>query len=106
MSKEDKIIKDLKKRNDSLSHQYTMIRIREVRYERECVKLKEENEALKTCIMTDHHKIHALVDTIDKAINYIDQVIMYKPCAREIDDELNTLIGILGGDSNEKNICS
>lgn len=37
----------------------------------------------------------------ETAINYIDQVIGYKPCAREIDEELNTLIGILRGGNNE-----
>lgn len=34
------------------------------KYEIEC--LKKENEALKTCIMTDHHKIHELTDVIDE----------------------------------------
>ena len=37
----------------------------------------------------------------ESAINYIDQVLMYKPCAKEIDEELNTLISILRGDFNE-----
>ena len=49
----------------------------------EIEQLKQENKQLK--------------DIRETAINYIDQVIMYKPCAREIDDELNTLIGILRG---------
>lgn len=44
-------------------------------------KLQQENQQLKKSKET--------------AINYIDQVIMYKPCAREIDEELNALIGIL-----------
>lgn len=34
---------------------------------------------------------------IDTAINYIDQVIGYKPEARTLDKELNTLTGILMG---------
>ena len=49
-------------------------------------------------------KIHALItenqqlkDIRETAINYIDQVIMYKSCAREIDEELDILIGILRG---------
>lgn len=42
-----------------------------------------------------------LKDIRETAINYIDQVIGYKPCAREIDEELNTLIGILRGDNND-----
>lgn len=49
--------------------------------------LKEENKQLK--------------DIRETAINYIDQVIMYKPCAREIDKELDTLIGILRGKYDE-----
>ena len=46
-------------------------------------ELQQENKQLK--------------DIRETAINYIDQVIMYKSCAREIDEELNTLIGILRG---------
>ena len=43
-----------------------------------------------------------LEERIDKAINYIDQVIMYKQVAKEIDKELNELLGILIlGDNNE-----
>lgn len=37
------------------------------------------------------------------AINYIDQVIGYKPSAREIDKELDTLVGILRGAKDENN---
>ena len=50
-------------------------------------KLQQENKQLK--------------DIRETAINYIDQVVMYKPCAREISEELNTLIGILRGGNNE-----
>ena len=50
-------------------------------------RLEQENQQLK--------------DIRETAINYIDQVIMYKSCAREIDEELNTLIGILRGGNNE-----
>lgn len=50
-------------------------------------ELQQENKQLK--------------DIRETAINYIDQVIMYKPCAREIDKELDTLIGILRGGNNE-----
>ena len=49
--------------------------------------LQQENKQLK--------------DIRETAINYIDQVIMYKSCAREIDEELNTLIGILRGGNND-----
>ena len=50
-------------------------------------QLQQENKLLK--------------DIREIAINYIDQVIMYKPCAREIDKELDTLIGILRGKYDE-----
>lgn len=40
-------------------------------------------------------EIKELKSKIDKAINYIDQVIMYKQVAKEIDKELNELLGIL-----------
>ena len=52
------------------------------------MKLQQENEQLK--------------DIRETAINYIDQVIMYKPCAREIDKELDILIGILRGGNDEQ----
>ena len=53
--------------------------------------------------VSEMHKTMALYslqseEKQDRAINYIDQVIMYKPCAREIDEELNTLIGIIRGE--------
>lgn len=47
MSKEDKIIKDLKKRNNSLLHQFDMTRMREISFSNKCERLKEENEKLK-----------------------------------------------------------
>lgn len=53
----------------------------------EIEQLKQENKQLK--------------DIRETAINYIDQVIMYKSCAREIDKELDILIGILRGGNNE-----
>lgn len=51
------------------------------------IELQQENKRLK--------------ESKETAINYIDQVIMYESCAKEIDEELNTLIGILRGDFNE-----
>ena len=59
-----------------------------IRSQAEAIELLEqENKRLK--------------ENKETAINYIDQVLMYKPCAKEIDEELNTLISILRGDFNE-----
>ena len=58
---------------------------------------KELNSNREYYIKKLENKIQQLKDIRETAINYIDQVIMYKSCAREIDDELNTLIGILRG---------
>lgn len=70
--------------------------------------LQQENKQLKKALETTHEDRRTMQiislekdKKIEQAINYIDQVIMYKPCAREIDKELNTLIGILRGENNE-----
>lgn len=70
--------------------------IKGIREERDYLfnKLSIENKYLS-------QENQQLKDIRETAINYIDQVIMYKPCAREIDEELNTLIGILRGGNNE-----
>lgn len=70
---------------------------------------------LQACYIGDINALNKIVSVYDNlqqknkqlkeiresAINYIDQVLMYKPCAREMDEELNTLIGILRGRNNE-----
>lgn len=63
--------------------------------------LKQENQQLKAENYRLEHNEKVLLQREERAINYIDQVIGYKPCAREISEELNTLIGILGGGNNE-----
>ena len=62
---------------------------------------KELNSNREYYIKKLENKIQQLKDIRETAINYIDQVIMYKPCAREIDKELDILIGILRGGNNE-----
>ena len=64
-------------------------------------KLQQENKQLKAENYRLEHNEKVLLQREETAINYIDQVIGYKPCAREIDEELNTLIGILRGGNNE-----
>lgn len=63
---------------------------------------KELNSNREYYIKKLENKIQQLKDIRETAINYIDQVIMYKPCAREIDKELDILIGILRGGNNEQ----
>lgn len=65
-----------------------------IELQQEIQQLKEENYRLE-------HNEKVLLKREERAINYIDQVIMYKPCTKEIDEELNTLIGILRGCNNE-----
>ena len=62
---------------------------------------RELNSNREHYIKQLENKIQQLKDIRETAINYIDQVIMYKPCAREIDKELDILIGILRGGNNE-----
>ena len=71
--------------------------IKGIREERDYLfnKLSIENKYLS-------QENQQLKDIRETAINYIDQVIMYKPCAREIDKELDILIGILRGGNDEQ----
>ena len=70
-------------------------------YEYEVVpsaNLEHEIQQLKADNYRLEHNEKVLLQREERAINYIDQVIMYKPCAKEIDEELNTLIGMLRGE--------
>lgn len=71
----NKVIKDLKERNDTLAHQY---RLRDIR----CINLEQENEKLNGAIQTYDILLKANVEenqqqkeVIDKTINAIDLVI-------------------------------
>lgn len=68
----------------------------------EYLQLQQENQQLKAENYRLEHNEKVLLQREESAINYIDQVIMYKPCAREIDEELNVLICILRGGNNER----
>ena len=63
--------------------------------------LEEENKGFKKANVEFVSKNNKLQHRIYSAIDYIDQVIGYKPAAREIDEELNILIGILRGGYDE-----
>lgn len=73
-----------------------------VAIQQEKKQLEQKNQQLKAENYRLEHNEKVLLQREERAINYIDQVIMYKPCAREIDEELNTLIGILRGGNNEQ----
>ena len=80
-------IKELQATNESLTSLVNSC-------QKEIRQLKAENHRLEY-----NEKI--LLKREETAINYINQVIGYKSCASEIDEELNTLIGILRGGNNE-----
>lgn len=65
-----KVAKEL----DELKEERVEYTVSNVAYKYEIECLKKENEALKTCIMTDHHKIHALVDIIDEVYQELDKI--------------------------------
>lgn len=44
------------------------------------------------------HKARVLTNRINNAIDYIYQVIKYKDAAKEIDNEIDTLVDILKGE--------
>ena len=68
---------------------------------RQMLDINKKHFELSETMSNERKLLDILNRRIFMAINYIDQVIMYKPCAREISEELNTLIGILGGGNNE-----
>lgn len=64
-------------------------------------QLQQENEQLKQANVKLISENNKLQHRCYSSIEYIDQVLMYKPCAREIDKELDNLIGILRGGNND-----
>lgn len=65
------------------------------------ISLKKQNDDLFESRLSYIRKNGVFNKRIITALDYIDQVIMYKPCAREIDNELNVLIGILSGENDD-----
>lgn len=85
----DKVIKDLKERNDSLNNQY---RLRDIR----CVYLENEVQEQKK-------EIERLQKIIFSAMHYIDQVLGYHLSSgyEQLDKDCNELFGILKGVDKE-----
>mgnify|MGYP003441584804 CR=1 FL=1 len=65
------------------------------------ISLRKQNDELFESRLGYIRKNGVFNKRIHTALDYIDQVIMYKPCAKEIAEELNKLIGILIGENND-----
>lgn len=85
----DKVIKDLKERNDSLNNQY---RLRDIR----CVCLENK-------VQEQEKEIERLQKIIFSAMHYVDQVLGYHLNSgyEQLDKDCNELFGILKGVDKE-----
>ena len=75
MTKENKIIKDLKERNDKLVNQYRDRDIRCVSLERQLDKLQQENLELRIQVSAREEVANKYKEVIDKAINLINNCV-------------------------------
>lgn len=95
----EKIRTQLKEENQQLKETIKKVNVRNSKQRLANRKLQDKNEQLNVqigAIYKDQVDYEDSARSVrNRAINYIDQVIGYKPCAREIDKELNTLVGIL-----------
>lgn len=73
MTKRNKIIKDLKERNDKLVNQYRDRDIRCVSLERQLDKLQQENLELRIQVSAREEVANKYKEVIDKAVEYIEK---------------------------------
>lgn len=73
MTKDNKIIKDLKERNDKLVNQYRDRDIRCVSLERQLEKLQQENLELRIQVSAGEEVANQYREVIDKAVEYIEK---------------------------------
>lgn len=73
MTKENKIIKDLKERNEKLVNQYRDRDIRCVSLERQLEKLQQENLDLRIQVSAREEVANKYKEAIDKAVEYIEK---------------------------------
>lgn len=73
MVKNNKIIKDLKERNDKLVNQYRDRDIRCVSLERQLEKLQQENLDLRIQVSAREEVANKYKEAIDKAVEYIEK---------------------------------
>lgn len=110
MMNKDKVIKDLKERNNSLNNQYRLRDIRCVHLEYEVQEQKKEIERLKArekeCI--EHYQValkyaNEMEERTIKAMHFVDQVLGYHLSSgyEQLDKDCNELFGILKGVDKE-----
>lgn len=107
----DKIIKDLKKRNDSLKMQYEYRNIRCIHLENENNKLQQENQQLKenydriyneNCKLREEHNITdiSLLDENQQLKKQKDDVVEYIKKHTKVkvmfEDEIDEILRMLG----------
>lgn len=92
MTKENKIIKDLKERNEKLVNQYRDRDIRCVSLERQLEKLQQENLDLRIQVSAREevaNKYKAVIDKADKWVrNYMDEWDIYDEVWHDLNDLL------------------
>ena len=92
MTKENKIIKDLKERNEKLVNQYRDRDIRCVSLERQLEKLQQENLKLRIQVSAREevaNKYKAVIDKADKWVrNYMDEWDIYDEVWHDLNDLL------------------
>lgn len=90
--KENKIIKDLKERNEKLVNQYRDRDIRCVSLERQLEKLQQENLDLRIQVSAREevaNKYKAVIDKADKWVrNYMDEWDIYDEVWHDLNDLL------------------
>lgn len=90
--KDNKIIKDLKERNDKLVNQYRDRDIRCVSLERQLEKLQQENLDLRIQVSAREevaNKYKAVIDKADKWVrNYMDEWDIYDEVWHDLNDLL------------------
>lgn len=92
MTKDNKIIKDLKERNEKLVNQYRDRDIRCVSLERQLEKLQQENLKLRIQVSAREevaNKYKAVIDKADKWVrNYMDEWDIYDEVWHDLNDLL------------------
>ena len=106
----DKVIKDLRERNDKLKSQYEIMQIRNCALEQRVKSLEKRNKELEDGFKATTDELCEYAERIDKAIEYINKnkhLSMFADCREPEEDwnydlEINPreLLNILQGDDN------
>ena len=98
MTKENKIIKDLKERNEKLVNQYRDRDIRCVSLERQLEKLQQENLELRIQVSAREEVANKYKAVIDKATEYINgayEMATYTKSVVLVEENIEDLLDIL-----------